>query len=271
MLFFFPVCVGIDIKYQAEPLLVQSLNSTHAFDGIITSTPPNGRVILAIFSKFDIFSRFTEPIYEQAAHTFGPDRDLRFLSIDGDNVPEICQRYKITEYPKVLVFEGAHGPETGPVAVFPGNDPYNMNLLVEFINLACKKTRTIDGRLLPGVGVDTQIEPLIKEFFQFMDKRDDIICTLKTTHPVYARALQLVINFGEQMLKEEKRRISMLVTSTWPSADVLDREQVFLHVLTHLIELSKGDTIKEEVKEPEVASSTDQDAHGTETVLLVQV
>ena len=163
-------------------------------------------------------------------------------------------------------------PQLDPAVVFPRNDPYNMDLLVKFINSACKTERNMHGRLLPHVGLAPEVEPLVRDFFQYMETREEIEKGLRGTHPVYARALRLVIDFGEHYLQVEKRRISMFVASTWPATSALDKEQIFLHVLTHVIELSgAGSESESEKAAKQVVVAGNQDARDTEYAPAVPV
>ncbi|KAJ4768102.1 Disulfide-isomerase-like protein [Rhynchospora pubera] len=162
---------GTNVKVPVAPSYVVEVTS-ESFDDVIFDITKH--VFVQFYAPWCGHCHNFAPTYEKVASIFKLDEDVVIARVNGDEYPEVSEKYADNGYPSLWFIP------KGNTAVEEYEEGRTVEEIVEFINQKCGTNRDFDGQLTSRAGIVESLDALVKEFVSAVnDEREKIITKIE--------------------------------------------------------------------------------------------
>ncbi|KAJ4750061.1 Disulfide-isomerase-like protein [Rhynchospora pubera] len=205
---------GTNVKVPVAPSYVVEV-TLESFDDVIFDITKH--VFVQFYAPWCGHCHNFAPTYEKVASIFKLDEDVVIARVNGDEYPEVSEKYADNGYPSLWFIP------KGNTAVEEYEEGRTVEEIVEFINQKCGTNRDFDGQLTSRAGIVESLDALVKEFVSAVnDEREKIITKIEEevskltgTHArygkFYVKAAKSILSKGVDYAKAETERLQRML------------------------------------------------------------
>lgn len=170
-------------------------------------------------------------IWNEISEIYESEIDIYFGKMNVNTNREVTQQYGITNYPSIKIFRNVRDDEKNLEIHSFRNKYIDIKSLISFINENCNIYRDINGKLIEGIGCNSEINKIIKENNNNIDKMIDKIHKYNDKEEVYTKILKKMKENENHYLENEIKRVEKMLLSKNVKGKQRYRLEIKLNIL----------------------------------------